>query len=307
MNIAIIGLGIIGKAIGKRAVIDNHTVTGFDIDEEAQESAQDHGITCYPTAEAAIKGAHCIWLSLPAGDAVDTIIQTLIPHCSEQTVIVDGGNSFFQDSICRHQLLAEKKIPFLDCGTSGGTHGKKNGFCCMFGGNQQYLQMIEPLIKSIAQPDGYAHVGPAGAGHYVKMIHNGIEYAMMQAYGEGFRLLKEGSFAKANLPLATIAHLWNHGSIIRSFLLELTAPILADTKTLQETSGAVNETGMGAWTVEEAQKNMIKVPTILSSVEARARSRVTGGNFGTKIVAQLRKSFGGHAVELLTTPDRPDE
>jgi 6-phosphogluconate dehydrogenase len=213
-----------------------------------------------------------------------------------EDIIIDGGNSKFSDSMRRAQELVKENIYFIDCGTSGGIHGSENGFCLMIGGDKTAYDRIEPLSKVIATPGGYAYCGPSGAGHYVKMIHNGIEYGILQAYAEGFHLLKDGAFKNEHLNLEKIASVWNHGSVIRSWILELVQDIMKEDPTLEDIKGTVASTGMGLWTVEEAHQSKIPVPVIEESLNVRKWSEKTGGNYATKVVAMLRNKFGGHAV-----------
>ncbi|HJM68684.1 MAG TPA: NAD(P)-binding domain-containing protein, partial [Candidatus Babeliales bacterium] len=189
----------------------------------------------------------------------------------------------------------QNNIAYLDCGTSGGLAGLKEGFCLMVGGNKKAYDAIKSVLKSIAAPEGYAYVGPSGTGHYVKMIHNGIEYALLQSYAEGFDLLKNGEFK--DLKLEQISGLWEHGSIVRSEILSLMHGVLAKDQKLESVSGKVAESGMGRWTVELAKKENVPVPLIEKALEIRKESQKTGGNYGTKLVAMLRNAFGGHSVD----------
>ena len=233
---------------------------------------------------------------VPQGELVDKVIAQLRPFLKAGDIVIDGGNSQFSDSISRAHDLALDNIFFIDCGTSGGIHGRENGFCLMIGGNKKAYDTIEPLCKAVSAPGGCAYVGPSGAGHYVKMVHNGIEYGLLQAYAEGFDLLKNGQFKDQQLDLAKIAQLWNHGSIIRSWILELVQEIMEDDSNLKGIKGNVASTGMGKWTVEQAHESGVSVPVIEESLEVREWSEKTGGNYATKIVAMLRNKFGGHAV-----------
>jgi 6-phosphogluconate dehydrogenase len=242
------------------------------------------------------KNIHIFWLMVPHGELVDQVIAQLRPLLKAGDIVIDGGNSNFSDSMRRAQELALGSINFIDCGTSGGVHGRVHGFCLMVGGNKKAYDHIEPLLHAVAAPDAYAYVGPSGAGHYVKMVHNGIEYGLLQAYAEGFHLLKDGQFKDEHLDLEKIAALWNHGSVIRSWILDLVQNIMKEDQNLHDIKGNVAATGMGKWTVEQAHAMNIPVPVIEESLKVREWSEKTGGNYATKVVAMLRNQFGGHAV-----------
>jgi 6-phosphogluconate dehydrogenase len=233
-----------------------------------------------------------IWLMVPSGDPVDQTIEQLLPNLVKGDVIVDGGNSFYKDSIRRAAKLRDQGIHFVDAGTSGGIWGLQVGYCLMVGGEKEVVARLEPVFKTLAPPDGYLHAGPSGAGHFVKMIHNGIEYGMMQAYGEGFELLEASQF---DLDLAKVAHLWNQGSVIRSWLLELCESALAKDPHLAAIKDYVEDSGEGRWTVQEAVEKCVPVPVMMASLFARFASRQEH-SFSAKVVAALRNEFGGHAV-----------
>jgi 6-phosphogluconate dehydrogenase len=299
MKIGIIGLGRMGAGIAERIVNAGHTVFGFDLD--AHNTAQAHKLGVHienKVIDIATK-VDVIWLMVPPGKPVDDVLNLLMPALKKDCIIIDGGNSNFKDSIRRAQLVAQKNVSYLDCGTSGGLHGREHGYCLMVGGDKESYDAVSPLLSLIAAPNGMAHVGPSGAGHYVKMVHNGIEYALLQGYAEGFQLLKEGTFKDVPLNLEQISDLWNHGSIIRSFLLELTHNVYKQDQEFKNVSGEIAEGGTGKWTVQEAQEHGIPVPLIEESLAVRARSRATGGNYATKLVALLRNQFGGHAVKKI--------
>ena len=294
MNVGIIGLGKMGMAIAQRLLNDGHTVYGFDVNQEALNKLKEQGGTPVNRVEEIVEPVEVIWLMLPAGKLVDATLEHIRPLLQKQ-IIVDGGNSKYTESKHRAISLAQSGIAYLDCGTSGGLAGQDQGFCLMVGGDKEAYDTITPVLQSIAAPEGYAHVGPSGAGHYVKMIHNGIEYALLQSYAEGFDLLKNGQFKE--LDLAQIAGLWEHGSIVRSWILTLFHEVLEKDQDLKEISGKVAESGMGRWTVELAEEEEIPVPLIRKALEIRQESQKTGGNYATKLVAMLRNAFGGHAVE----------
>lgn len=297
MNLGIIGLGKMGHAIAHRVLIDGEVVYGFDVNKKAKEDALNIGVQLVDSITQLPRKTNLIWLMLPAGELIDKTINELMPHLEPGTIIIDGGNSNFKDSIRRAQLLESYHVHFLDCGTSGGLKGQEVGFSLMIGGKQEVYEQAVPLFKAIASKNGYGHVGPSGAGHYVKMVHNGIEYALMQAYSEGFHIIKDGFYKNDSLNLAQISDIWMHGSIIRSYLLELAHDMFTEDQNLTDISGQIAESGMGLWTLQEAQQHNIQAPTIEDALKVRASSRETGGNFATKIVAMLRNKFGGHDVK----------
>jgi 6-phosphogluconate dehydrogenase len=297
MNIALIGLGKMGEAIAARAVNAGHAVFGFDVNKEMCAAAEKSGISIVGSIQDfAHHGIHVFWLMVPQGELVDKVIGQLRSFVQPGDIIIDGGNSKFTDSMCRAEELEKVGIFYLDCGTSGGVHGRENGFCLMVGGKAEAYEKVESVLFSIAMPGGCAHVGPSGAGHYVKMVHNGIEYGLLQAYAEGFHLLKDGEFKNDKLNLEHIAQLWNHGSVIRSWILDLVCAVMKEDQDLHDIAGNVAATGMGQWTVERAHKSNIPVPVIEKSLDVRMWSEKTGGNYATKVVAMLRNKFGGHSV-----------
>lgn len=297
MKLGIIGLGRMGAGIAKRVALYGHDVVGYDPMVDSLSAMGE--ITVVKNITEVAQQCRVIWLMVPAGQIVDQVIKQLRPHLKAGDILIDGGNSNFHDSIRRAQELATQNIYFLDCGTSGGIHGLEHGFCLMVGGDKKAYQEVVPLLKAIAAPNGFAYIGKSGTGHYVKMVHNGIEYGLMQAYAEGFELIKEGTFKEDHLNLQEITKVWNHGAIIRSWLLELSHHIFEKDQELQDVSGEIEESGTGAWTVEEAHNNSVQVPVIEKSLEVRKWSRQTGGNFATKVVALLRTAFGGHPYKKL--------
>lgn len=299
MKVAVIGLGKMGFAIASRIMRGGNTVVGFDPDAAAREHARKAGIAVITTLAELPPDCTIIWLMVPAGKIIDTVLQELLTHIKPKTIIIDGGNSFFKDSMRRARELSLHDIAYLDCGTSGGIHGITNGFCLMVGGELRAYQMALPVLKTIAISQGVAHVGSSGAGHYVKMVHNGIEYGLLQAYAEGFQLLKEGDFG-SELDLHQIAALWQEGSIIRSFLLSLAKNIFTDDPSLASVVGSIAEGGTGRWTVENAQEHGIALPVLKTAVQVRKESREGNDTYATKVVALLREQFGGHLVERIT-------
>ena len=294
MKLGVIGLGRMGASIAWRAVQAGHEVIGFDLVEQNKKEAAAFGVHIVSTFEQVATATSIIWIMVPAGDPVDHVIAQLRPHLTAGAIIIDGGNSHYPDSIRRAQELAVYTIHYLDCGTSGGLRGRVEGFSLMIGGSASAYEHIKPLCDAIAAPQGHALVGPSGAGHYVKMVHNGIEYALLQAYAEGFHLIKEGSFKKENLDLEQITQVWMHGSVIRSWLLELSHDVFKEDQKLDSISGAVGDNGTGRWTIEDAHKHHVPVPLIEKSMDIRVWSRQSGGSYATKVIAMIRNKFGGH-------------
>ncbi len=298
MNLGIIGLGKMGNAIAFRALDGGFTVYGFDKNKQARDDAKEIGVDTKHAIKDIARESDLIWLMVPI-QFVDDVLEELVPHLKAGDIIVDGGNSFYKDSIRRAKSLQKKGIIFLDCGTSGGIEGRGRGFCLMFGGDHDAYTKIHTVLAAIAAPGGVGHFGPSGVGHYVKMIHNGIEYGLLQAYAEGFQIVKEGTFADISIDLEELSRVWQNGSVIRSFLLSLTHTIFEESQELHDISGEIAEGGTGKWTVEEAHEHDIPVPIIDKALEVRKWSRETGGNYATKLIAMLRNKFGGHAVKKI--------
>jgi 6-phosphogluconate dehydrogenase len=297
MNIGIIGLGKMGSAVAARLLAADYSVIAFDASEEIRKTAHEAGLQLADSAAEVSQHARIVWLFVPAGDVVDNIITQLLINAQENHIIIDGGNSFFQDSIKRAKNLEQQGVFFLDCGTSGGLHGRDLGFCLMIGGAQQAYDRAEPIFNAIAMNNGYTHVGPSGAGHYVKMIHNGIEYGLLEAYAEGFSLLHNQN--RYNFDSKKIANLWTHGSIIRSWLLELTAQVFKEQgQDLSTIGGEIQEGGTGRWTLDEAELQKVPMPILEKSLEVRAWSRKTGGDYATALIALIRHQFGGHNYKI---------
>jgi 6-phosphogluconate dehydrogenase len=231
---------------------------------------------------------------LPAGAPTQSTLEQIVPHLAKGDILIDGGNSNFRDSMGRAESLKARGIEFVDVGTSGGIWGLTLGYCLMIGASRAAFQHCEPIFQTLAAPEGYAHVGPAGAGHYVKMVHNGVEYGMLQAYGEGYEILHASKDFK--LQLGQIAKLWNHGSVVRSWLNELAERAFAGDDRLSGIRGYVEDSGEGRWTVEEAMRLNVPAPVITLSLLARFRSRQEE-SFGAKVIAALRREFGGHTVK----------
>ena len=297
MNLGIIGLGRMGSNMAERLKQAGHDVLGYALHEESRQSAREKGIQVVDSLQEMVKQLEtprAVWVMVPAGEATEETVNQLADLLDEGDVIVDGGNSNFRDSIRRAQSLKEKGLSFLDAGTSGGVWGLKIGYCLMVGGEKEIFEKLEPIFAALAPKDGYAHVGPSGAGHFVKMIHNGIEYALLQAYAEGFQLMEANSDFDLDLP--GIAHLWNQGSVVRSWLLELAESAFGKDPHLDAIKGYVDDSGEGRWTVEEAIKQSIPAPVITLSLLERFRSRQKE-SFSAKVIAALRNEFGGHAVK----------
>ena len=298
MQIAMIGLGRMGGNMVRRLMQGGHEVVVFDRGEETIREFEGEGaIGAFGLEELAqkLEAPRHIWLMVPAGKPVDDIIDGLTPLLAPGDTIIDGGNSKWTDSKRRAEELEAKGFDFLDCGTSGGVWGLKNGYCLMIGGKEDAFQRAAPVFATLAPPDGYLHVGPSGAGHYVKMVHNGIEYGLLQAYGEGFEILRASEY-RTTLDLHRIAALWNHSSVVRSWLLELLEEALANDPNLLHIRGYVEDSGEGRWTVQDAIDHNVPAPVITMSLLARFVSRQEE-SFSAKIIAALRNEFGGHAIK----------
>lgn len=297
MQLAMIGLGRMGGNMTERLLLGGHQVVVYDRSAEAVDRTVKLGATASSDLAdlvGKLSAPRIVWIMVPAGQPVDDTIAQLTPHMQRGDVIIDGGNSNFHDTIRRGKALAEQGIEFMDAGTSGGIWGLKNGYCEMVGGSDQAFALCEPIFKTLAPEDGYAHVGPTGAGHYVKMVHNGIEYGMLQAYAEGYEVLHASTEFK--LDLHKIAALWNHGSVVRSWLNELAESAFEKDGDLTDLRGYVEDSGEGRWTVQEAIDLNVPAPVITLSLLMRLRSR-QADSFGAKVIAALRNEFGGHAVK----------
>ena len=303
MQLGFIGLGRMGANMVRRLVRDGHEVVAFNrtvekaVELADEESKAGHAIQAATSVEdlvARLARPRVAWIMVPAGDATEEQIRELLEHLEPGDTIVDGGNTNFHDDVRRHAMLKEHGIGYVDAGTSGGIWGLANGFCLMVGGEREAVAPIEPAFRSLAPVDGYLHAGPPGAGHYVKMVHNGIEYGLMQAYAEGFEIMHASEYP---LDLAAISDLWNHGSVVRSWLLELaTEAFRKNGEDLAELKGWVADSGEGRWTVQEAIDRDVPAPVITLSLQTRFRSR-QDDSYGGKVLAALRKEFGGHAVK----------
>jgi len=297
MRLAMIGLGRMGGNMSERLLKGGHEVVAFDRSPDVTQKYVSQGATGAATLNdvvAKLKAPRVIWIMVPAGKPVDETIAQLLPGLSKGDVIIDGGNSNFHDSMRRAAELKPKGIHFVDSGTSGGIWGLANGYCLMIGASPEAFKLCEPIFKTLAPPDGYAHMGPPGSGHYVKMIHNGIEYGALQAYAEGYEILHASKDFK--LDLHKIAAVWNRGSVVRSWLNELAERAFANDAELSALRGYVEDSGEGRWTVQEAIDLDVPAPVITLSLLARLRSR-QADSFSAKVIAALRNEFGGHAVK----------
>jgi 6-phosphogluconate dehydrogenase len=285
-----------GANMTERLLQGGHRVVAYDRSPEAIQRVVDAGARGAHSLADFVKQLtppRIIWLMVPSGDPVDTTIEQLLPNLFKDDIIIDGGNSHYKDSIRRAEKLKSIGIHFVDIGTSGGIWGLQEGYCMMIGGENAVVEKLEPIFTTLAPKYGYAHVGASGAGHYAKMIHNGIEYGMLQAYGEGFEMLKAAPF---DFDLAKISHLWNQGSVVRSWLLELAENAFRKDPQLSSIRGYVEDSGEGRWTVLEAVEREIPASVLALSLFARFASRQQD-SFSAKVIAALRNEFGGHAVK----------
>lgn len=299
MDIGMIGLGRMGANMAERLVRDGHRVVGFDPNDEARDAAGEKGVETVKAVEdvaAALEPPRALWIMVPAGDAVDQTLDALLPVVDEGDVLIDGGNSLYRDTLRRGERLGEAGVHYVDAGTSGGVWGLEEGYSLMVGGPDEAIDRLRPALETLAPgaDRGWGHVGPTGSGHFVKMVHNGIEYGMMQAYAEGFHVLSAKS--EFDLDLAQVAEIWRYGSVIRSWLLDLTAQGLGENPGLEGIAPWVDDSGEGRWTVKEAIDLDVPAPVITLALQARLRSRVED-SFADRLLAVMRNQFGGHAVK----------
>ncbi|HEU5227501.1 MAG TPA: decarboxylating 6-phosphogluconate dehydrogenase [Ktedonobacteraceae bacterium] len=296
MEIGFIGLGRMGANMVRRLLKGGHRVVAWNrTAAKTQEIVTEGAEGAYSLQELVekLKTPRILWTMVPSGQATDDMINEIAPLLSKGDIVIDGGNSNYKDSIRHGQELTAKGLQFMDAGTSGGIWGLQVGYCLMVGGEKSTFDHVEPLLKTLAPPDGYLLCGPAGAGHFVKMVHNGIEYGMLQAYGEGFEILNASQY---NLDLRAIAHLWDQGSVVRSWLLELAELAFQRDGKLEGIRGYVDDSGEGRWTVQQAIDTNVPAPIITLSLLERFRSR-QDESFSAKVIAALRNEFGGHAVK----------
>ncbi len=294
-----IGLGRMGANMAERLVRGGHRVTGFARNASSRKRVEEKGVqSAASLAELAAKLAppRVLWLMIPAGDPIDATISEVLPLVSAGDFLVDGGNSNYKDTLRRAAMLAPKEIHYLDCGTSGGVWGLAEGYSLMIGGDAAAVERLRPIFETLAPAAdrGWGRVGPAGSGHFAKMVHNGIEYGLMQAYAEGFSILRHK--AEFDLDLHKVAEIWRHGSVVRSWLLDLTSEALAENPDLEGIAPYVADSGEGRWTVAEAIDLDVAAPVITLSLLARLRSR-DAQSFSDKLLSAMRRQFGGHEVK----------
>lgn len=300
MKLAMVGLGKMGGNMARRLLKSGHQVVGVDQHPEVVDKlTEEFGLIPAATLKDAVgklTSPRVVWVMVPAGNPTEAVINDLKDLLSEGDIVIDGGNSFYQDDICRASHLKEKGISFVDAGTSGGIWGLEEGYSLMVGGEEAAVKQITPILKTLAPtPElGWGHVGPVGAGHFVKMIHNGIEYGMMEAYAEGFQLLEKKK--EMDLDLHQIAEIWRYGSVVRSWLLDLTAAALKENPELEGIAAFVPDSGEGRWTVAEAIDLNCSIPVISMALQRRFRSREEAP-YADKLLAAMRNQFGGHAVK----------
>jgi 6-phosphogluconate dehydrogenase len=296
MRIGFVGLGRMGANMVRRLVRDGHEVVAFNrTPEKTREIMTEGADGAFSLAELVGKlpAPRAVWVMVPAGDATEAMIGELMGLLEPGDTIVDGGNANFHDDVRRHAMVAEKGLRYVDAGTSGGVWGLQVGYCMMVGGERDAVAPLEPIFRSLAPADGYAHVGGPGAGHYVKMVHNGIEYGLMQAYAEGFEIMHASGYG---LDLAQVSGIWRYGSVVRSWLLDLLHDALVKNPEFDGIKDWVADSGEGRWTVQEAIDRDVPAPVITLSLQARFRSR-QDESYGAKVLAALRNEFGGHAVK----------
>jgi 6-phosphogluconate dehydrogenase len=297
MKLGMIGLGRMGMNMAKRLLKGGHKVVAYNRNRQKTDEIVKRGaIGAYSLNELAegLSTPRAVWLMLPAGSAVEEHMNRLNEILEPGDIVIDGGNTYYKDDLRRADLLAAKGIRFIDVGVSGGIWGLEKGYCLMIGGVKETFRYLEPIFKALATEEGYLYCGATGAGHFVKMVHNGIEYGMMQAYGEGFDLLNSSPYS-ASLNYAQVAHLWNQGSVVRSWLLELAEVAFLKDERLSGVLGYVEDSGEGRWTVQQAIDTCVSAPVIAVSLLARFRSREKD-SFSDRVIAALRREFGGHAV-----------
>jgi 6-phosphogluconate dehydrogenase len=296
MQLGFVGLGRMGLNMVTRLLQGGHQVVAFDRSVEAvarAEAVGARGVSSLEALPGALEAPRAVWVMVPAGDPTESTVTALGNVLSAGDTIIDGGNTHFHDDVRRARTLADRRLHYVDAGTSGGIWGLKEGYCLMVGGDADVCRRLEPIFLTLAPPDGYLHVGDHGAGHYVKMIHNGIEYGLMQAYAEGFELMHESPY---KIDLGAVAALWNHGSVVRSWLLELAARALLEDRELSELKGYVEDSGEGRWTLHEGIDRAVPLPVMTAALYTRFRSR-QDNPFAERLLAALRHEFGGHAVK----------
>ncbi len=303
MQLGFVGLGKMGLNMVTRLQRGGHQIVAFDRDADATARATDvgaRGARSLDDLVAQLSAPRAVWVMVPAGAPTESTIAALGERLSSGDTIVDGGNTNFHDDVRRAQALAARQVHYVDAGTSGGIWGLQEGYCLMVGGEADVCRRLEPIFLTLAPPDGYLRVGDHGAGHYVKMVHNAIEYGLMQAYAEGFDLMHASPY---RIDAARVAALWNHGSVVRSWLLELGARALAEDAELASLEGYVEDSGEGRWTLNEAIERAVPMPALAAALFTRFRSR-TPNPFAERLLAALRNQFGGHPVKTVAEATR---
>jgi len=299
MRLALVGLGRMGMNMARRLLQGGHEVVAFNRSpDKTDRLVEEDAIGAYslPQVVEKLTSPRVIWMMLPAGEIIDEHIEQFRTLLLPGDIVIDGGNTYYKDDVRRSKSLVERGIHFLDAGVSGGIWGLKAGYCLMIGGEKAIYEKLLSVFKTLAPAEGFLYCGPAGAGHFVKMVHNGIEYGMMQAYGEGFQLLEASPYA-SNLNYGDLAHLWNRGSVVRSWLLQLAEDAFREDLKLDEITGYVEDSGEGRWTVQQAVETGVPVPVMALSLFQRFRSRQRDP-FADRVIAALRREFGGHSVAL---------
>ena len=299
MELGMIGLGRMGANMAQRLVRGRHRVVGFDPNQEVRKSIEGKGVESAASLDALVgklQAPRALWLMVPAGEAVDKTLDALMPRLTASDAVIDGGNSNYKDTLRRAKMLASMQIHYVDCGTSGGVWGLAEGYSMMIGGDASVVERLRPIFETLApaRDQGWGRVGPSGSGHFTKMIHNGIEYGLMQAYAEGFSILQHKR--EFGLDLHQIAEIWRHGSVVRSWLLDLTAAALEKNPAMTGIAPYVEDSGEGRWTVAEAIDLEVSAPVITLSLIERLRSRDVD-SYSDKLLAAMRNQFGGHAIK----------
>jgi 6-phosphogluconate dehydrogenase len=296
LRLGMIGLGRMGGNMAVRLISNGHQVVGYARSERSRQEAATQGAQVAESVEELVKALdppRIVWVMVPAGDPTEQVVSQLGGVLEGGDIVVDGGNSLFRDSVRRAAELSRRDIRFVDAGVSGGVWGLKEGYCMMLGGDAEAIDRLRPALDALAPEEGWAHVGASGSGHFVKMVHNGIEYGLLQAYGEGFEILEKSIY---DLDLQQIAELWRHGAVVRSWLLDLLASALVKDPGLRDVAGYVEDSGEGRWTVLTAIDEDVPAPITALSLFARFASR-QDESFAAKVIAALRHEFGGHAVK----------
>ncbi len=299
MKLGMIGLGKMGAGMAQRLQQGGHQVTGFDPEADARKALETKGISSADSLQALVKALpapRVLWMMVPSGKVTDDTVNALLPLLGAGDTVIDGGNSNYKDSLRRAKLYAGKGLGYVDCGTSGGVWGLKEGYSMMIGGDEAAVERLRPIFETLApaKNQGWGRVGPVGSGHFTKMVHNGIEYGLMQAYAEGFSILQHKS--EFGLDLHQVADIWRYGSVVRSWLLDLTADALGKNPSLAGIAPYVPDSGEGRWTVDEAIDLNVPAPVITQSLIERLRSRDTE-SFADKLLSAMRNEFGGHAIK----------